>query len=96
MTRFTENNIEKFIRDNKDKFGVYSPNDSHLDTFLSKLNSRIKNIINIAPYLVRVAIATVLIFTSSILVWNNYIRKDRHQISLGNKISLVIEKIKSH
>jgi hypothetical protein len=96
MTRFTENNIEKFIRDNKDKFGIYSPKDSHMDTFLSKLNSRIKNIISIAPYLVRVAVATVLIFSASIIVWNNYIRRDRHQISLGNKISLVVEKIKSH
>jgi len=96
MTKFTESNIEKFIRDNKDKFGVYSPNDNHMETFLSKLNSRIKHIINIAPYLLRVAVATVLIFSASIIVWNNYIRKDRNQISLGNKISLVIEKMRSH
>jgi hypothetical protein len=96
MTRFNENNIEKFIRDNKDKFGIYSPKETHLDTFLSKLNSRIKNIISIAPYLVRVGVATVLIFIASIIVWNNYIRRDRYQISLGDKITHVMEKIKSH
>jgi hypothetical protein len=94
MPVFNENNIEKFIRENRDKFGAYSPTDRHLDTFLSKLNSRIKNIISIAPYIVRVAVATVLIFAASILVWNNYIRKDRYQVSLGNKISLIVEKIK--
>lgn len=88
-------NLEKFIRENRDKFGVYRPPDSHLENFLFKLNFRIRHMINIVPYLLRVAVGTIIIFTASIIVWNNYLRKDRHEITLGTKISLVINKIKS-
>jgi hypothetical protein len=85
-------NIEKFIRENMDKFDVDHPNDSHMEKFLNKLNNKIKHIISIVPYLIRVAVVTVIIFTASILIWNNYIRKDRHEISLKNKITSVIWK----
>jgi hypothetical protein len=88
-----EDTIEKFIRENKDKFGVYRPPDSHLEKFLFKLNYRIRHLINIVPYLIRVAIATVIIFSASIIIWNGFIRKDRHDITLINKISIVINKI---
>jgi hypothetical protein len=59
---------------------------------MHKLNNRIKNIISIVPYLIKVTIATVVIFTASIIIWNNYIRKDRHEITLRNKISLFVNK----
>ena len=88
-----EDTLEKFIREYKDKFGVYRPPDSHLEKFLLKLNFKIRQIISIVPYLIRAAVATVIIFIASIIVWNNYIRKDRHEITLKNKISLVIKKI---
>ena len=88
-----EDSIENFIRDNKDKFGVYRPPDNHLEKFLFKLNCRIREIISIVPYLIRVAVVTVIIFIASIAIWNNFIRKDRHEITLKNKISLVINKI---
>jgi hypothetical protein len=91
--KYNEDTIETFIRENKDKFGVYHPSDSHLDKFMLKIRYRISHIISIVPYLSRVAIATAIIFTASIITWNNYIRKDRHEITLGNKISLVINKI---
>ena len=52
--------------------------------------------ISIVPYLIRLAIASILIFTASIIIWNNYIRKDSHEISLGNKITLVVKKISGH
>jgi len=94
MTRLNENNIERFIRENKDKFGDYGPAESHLNNFLVKLSTRLKRIISIAPYLLKVAIATILIFVASVVVWNSYIRKDRHQVSLKNKISLTLEKIR--
>jgi hypothetical protein len=74
--------IEDFIRENKDKFSVYRPSESHFEKFLSKINLRIKQIISIVPYLIRVAVATVIIFSASVIVWNNYIRKDRHEITL--------------
>ena len=91
-----EDSIEDFIRNNKDKFGVYHPPDNHLEKFLFKLNCKIREIINIVPYLIRVGVVTVIIFIASIALWNNFIRKDRQQITLRNKISLVITKIKTY
>ena len=92
MVMYNEDTIENFIRENKDKFDVYRPPDKHLEKFLFKINYRIRHIISIVPYLIRVAIVTVIIFLSSIIIWNNYIRKDSHEITLKNKISLVINK----
>ena len=93
MLMLNEDNIENFIRQNKNKFDVYLPPFSHLEKFIFKLNYRIRYIISIIPYLIRVAIVTVIIFAASIIIWNNYIRKDRNEISLRNKISLVSNKI---
>jgi hypothetical protein len=92
MMTLNEESIESFIRENKDKFNVYRPPDSHLENFLFKMSYRIRHIISIVPYLVRVAVATVLIFITSIIVWNNYIRKDRHEITLRDKITYVINR----
>jgi hypothetical protein len=92
MLRLNEDTIEKFIRENRDKFGVYRPPDNHLQKFLFKLNYRISHIINIVPYLIKVAVVTVLIFVASIVIWDNYLRKDRYEITLGNKISLIFFK----
>lgn len=93
MAILNEHTIENFIRENRDKFGVYRPPASHRKKFLFKLNSGIRHIISIVPYLLRVAIVTVIIFTASVIIWNNYIRKDRHEITLKNKISLVLNKL---
>jgi hypothetical protein len=96
MVMLNEDSIESFIRDNKEKFGVYRPPANHLEKFLFKLNYGIREMISIVPYLIRVAVATVIIFIASIMIWNNFIRRDRHQITLTNKISLVINKIKAY
>ncbi len=93
MVRINEDSIENFIRENKEKFSVCHPPVNHLDKFILKINLKVRHIISIVPYLLRVAVATVIIFLASILIWNNYLRKDRHEISLKNKISLVINKI---
>jgi hypothetical protein len=93
MVMLNEDTIEDFIRDNKSKFEVYRPPENHSDRFFFKLNYRIRHIINIVPYLIRVAVATVIIFISSIIVWNNFIRKDRNEISLGKKITHAVEKV---
>ena len=92
MPKLTEKNIENFIRKNKDKFGDYRLPDNDLERFMYKLNKRIRNIISIVPHLIIVAIATVIIFAASIIIWNNYIRKDRHEITLSSKISLFVNK----
>jgi hypothetical protein len=93
MVKYTEDSIEKFIRENRDKFGNYRLPDSHMEKFLFKLNYRIRHFISIVPYLIRVAVVTVIIFAASIIIWNNYISKDRNVIILRNKISLVIDKL---
>ena len=95
MGMINEDTIEDFIRRNKERFEVYRPPDNHLEKFFLKLNYRIRHMINIVPYLIRVAVATVLIFAASIIIWNNFIRKDRHEVTLGKKITIVIDRIKT-
>jgi hypothetical protein len=90
MRRFDENELEYFIRRNKDKFNdEHNPDDNHFDKFMYKLNLRIKHYVSILPYLIKVAIVTVIVFVASIIVWNNYIRKDRHEVTLKQKIENV-------
>jgi hypothetical protein len=89
----SEDELEKFIIENKDKFDRYSPKKGSEDRFLVKLIDRFKKIISIVPHLVRVSIATVIIFIVSIWAWNSYIRKDRHEVTLKQKIELVWYKI---
>lgn len=84
--------IEKLIIENRDKFCV-DPEENHMDKFLFKLNHSIRHFISIVPYLVKVAVATALIFAGSVVVWNNYIRKDRHEISLQDKISTIVKTV---
>lgn len=88
MGTLNQDSIEKFIRENRDKFGNYVPPENHLEKFFHKLNARIRHYISIVPYLIKVAVATTLIFIASVAVWNNFIRKDRNAISLRDKISL--------
>ena len=88
-----EDPIEKFIRENKDEFGVNAPPENHMGKFLVKLNLRIRHIISIAPYLIKVAVATVLIFTASLIIWNNFLRRDREVLKLKYKLVLVIDRI---
>jgi len=96
MVALNEDNIENFIRENKDKFGVYLPPEGHLDKFFLKLNLRIKHLISIVPYLIRVAVGTVIIFVASLIIWNNYIRSDRNEISITDKVKLIVNKINTY
>lgn len=86
----TEDNIEEFIRKNKDKFDGYYVDNHHEERFLQKLSRRFKKFISIVPYLIRVLIMTIIIFFASVIIWNNYIRKDRHEITLKEKLINVI------
>ena len=87
-----EERIEDFIRQNRARFDEVPPVD-HAERFLSKLNRKLRHIISIVPYLVRVAVATILIFSASVLVWNNFIRKDRNEISLKEKVTLTVHNV---
>jgi hypothetical protein len=93
MEKVVRDRIEEFIRVNRGEFESDVPDERHTERFMERLNLKIREMISIVPYLLRVAIATVLIFISSIIVWNNYIRKDRHEITLNDKISLTVNKL---
>jgi len=82
MKNWEEGELEKFIRANKDKFDIYQPESNHNQHFLNKLISKFKEVINIVPYLLRVGIATLLIFILSFLVWRIYICPPLTRISL--------------
>ena len=88
-----EDSLEEFIKANKDKFSVYKPVKNHEDHFLIKLHNRFRVIINIIPYLFRVALGTILIFGLSIWAWDSWIRWDREYISLPQKIENTYHKV---
>ncbi len=73
MKNREEEELEKFIRDNKNEFDVYQPELNHNEHFLNKLINKFKEVIDIVPYLVKVGIATILIFILSFLFWRAYI-----------------------
>ena len=85
-----EDSIESFIRKNRDEFEIQRPSDDHAKRFMERLNRELKHLISIVPYLVRLAIATLLLSAFSVIIWNNFVRKDRNEISLKRKITLVI------
>ena len=74
--------IEEFIRDHRDEFDKYCPKPNHEQHFLIKLINRFKKIISIVPYLVRVGIVTILIFTGSYFTWKNYMCPPLTHVSL--------------
>ncbi|MCX6260920.1 MAG: hypothetical protein NTY95_08785, partial [Bacteroidia bacterium] len=82
MKNWKDEELEKFIRDNKDKFDVYQPESNHNQHFLNKLINKFKEVINIVPYLVKVGITTILIFILSFLLWRTYICPPLSHISL--------------
>jgi len=82
MKNLEEEELEKFIRDNKDKFNTYQPESNHNQKFLNKLFNKFKEVIDIVPYLVKVGIATLLIFILSFFVWKAYISPPLTHISM--------------
>lgn len=82
MKNLTEEELEKFIRKNKDKFEVHQPQPNHDQHFLNKLINKFKEVINIVPYLVKVGAATILIFILSFLLWRAFICPPLSRISL--------------
>ena len=82
MKNLDQEELEKFIRDNKDRFDIYEPESDHNQHFLNKLINKFKEVINIVPYLVKVGVATILIFILSFLIWKTYICPPLTHISL--------------
>jgi hypothetical protein len=82
MENQEEQELEKFIRENKDKFDIYEPDSDHSQHFLKKLVTKFKEVIDIVPYLVKVGLATLLIFTLSFLIWKAFICPPLTHVSL--------------
>ena len=87
---WTEENIEVFIKENKDNFDRCDPSTYHSQHFLNKLHQKFKKLINIIPYLLRVFIVWTAIAVLSTWLWNSYLRKDRNEITLKHKIENII------
>lgn len=78
--------IEKVIDNNKEDFDTESLKTNHEEKFMTRLRSKIKNCIDLTPYLVKVAIITIIIFIGSFLIWNSFIRKDKNKPVIENVI----------
>jgi hypothetical protein len=77
-----EDDLERFIRSNRDKFNESQPAPDHQQLFLRKLLNKFREVISIVPYLVKVGVATLLIFILSFFVWKMYICPPLTHISL--------------
>jgi hypothetical protein len=87
---WAENDIETFIIEHKDQFSKCDPSTYHNEHFLFKLQKKFKHLISIIPYLVRLVLVWFIVAGISVAVWNNYIRKDRHEITLKEKIVNIV------
>jgi len=85
-------NLEEMIRKNREMFDNEIPPENHEEKFLFRLKMKFKEWVSIVPHLIKVAIATIVIFILSIIVWDNYIRKDRHEVTLKEKIVNIFKK----
>jgi hypothetical protein len=85
-----EDNIEDFIRENRKKFDTYNPSTYHENHFSIKLYNKFKKIVSIVSYLIKVLIVIIVVFILSIWAWNSWIRKDRHEVTLKQKIENIV------
>ena len=63
------NNLEKHIRENREKFDAFEPSMNHMDTFGKKLNRSPLSWYKKIPYGLRIAAILVLVAITSILVF---------------------------
>jgi hypothetical protein len=93
--KMTEDELFDFIRKNKDKFDVFSPESKHEEKFLQKLGRVIKEtVISIVPYLIKVCIVAIVFWISGIVAWNIYLNPKRDQMPLS-KVSWVYRKFEN-
>ena len=62
------------------------PSENHEERFLAKLQSRAKKFIDLTPYLVKVAIVTIIVFLCSIFAWYGFLRPDPSKTVIENII----------
>ncbi|NLV17893.1 MAG: hypothetical protein GXY51_00180 [Bacteroidetes bacterium] len=79
--------IDDIIRNSKDFFEDKEPAEGHFERFNRKLEIHFhhasKPARSIVPYLLRAAVATLLITLSSLWTWEHFIRPDRSKMALS-------------
>lgn len=91
MEEWTEETLETFIVANRDKFNTYDTSLYHSNKFWNKLRNKFKKIVNIGPYLIRTGVVWIFVVILSITIWNFFIRRDRHEVTLKEKIENIIK-----
>jgi hypothetical protein len=86
MKDWTEEDLEKFIKENRDKLIKSKPTAAHEIKFMTKLQLRVKSFIDLTPYLVKVAIVTIIVFLCSMFVWYSFMRPDKNKPIIKNII----------
>lgn len=85
---FTEKDIEELVKNSK-KAGygeLDHPSENHEEKFLRKLQMRTKKFIDLTPYLVKVAIITIIVFLCSMFAWYSFMRPDKNKSVIENII----------
>ncbi len=62
------------------------PSENHEKKFLQKLQSRFKEYVSITPYLIKVAIVTIIVFLCSMFIWYSVMRPDPSKTVIENVI----------
>lgn len=87
MKNWTDEELEKFIKDNKDALvDGCRPIVGHEIKFMTKLQLRVKHYIDITPYLIKVGIVTLIVFLCSMFVWYIFMRPDKNKPIIENVI----------
>jgi hypothetical protein len=87
---WTEESVETFIVSHRDKFNTYDTSLYHSNKFWNKLCNKFKRVINIGPYLLKTGTVWIFVAILSFIVWNSFIRKDRNEVTLKQKIENII------
>jgi hypothetical protein len=86
MKDWTEEDLEKFIKENRELLLKGKPTTGHEIKFMTKLQLRVKSFIDLTPYLVKVAIVTIIVFLCSMFVWYSFMRPDKNKPIIKNII----------
>jgi hypothetical protein len=86
MADWNEEELDKFIKENRDLILRGKPKEGHEVKFLARLQLKARHYVDITPYLVKVGIITVVIFILSVYVWYCFFRIDESKSIIQNII----------
>ena len=62
------------------------PSENHEEKFLTKLQLRFKEYVSLIPYMIKLAIITLIVFLCSIFAWYSFMRTDPSKTVIENII----------